>query len=299
MSSIIEKIIPTRRGNGNGQTGIAVSLLTITPEIAEELLKLNSNNRNLNKRMVASYAAMMKRGEWMAAQADICLNEHGVLVNGQHCLTAVVKSGATIIVTLKTNMPEAAQDTMDSHRKRRVGEQLKIDGFPNANVIAASSSVYLQWIQGATPTLGSGSHATSARFGHSADRLELLEFCRGNRQRLEANTALAYSRFRRERLMTHSQLAALQLYFDDLAPEHAAEFFAQLYGESEQMTAQPIAAYQAALRRRNGTREEWSASMKTIFAFKTFNAFMARQEIKQFKLRPGEQVTVKVPEGVN
>ena len=102
-----------------------------------------------------------------------------------------------------------------------------------------------------------------------------------------------------ERLLSESQLAALMLYFSDFAPEHAAAFFAEMFYQSTKQSSQAIDAYRTALRRKKSGRDDWSAALKMIYAFKAFNAYMGRREIKKFTLRPEETVTIEVPEGVN
>lgn len=297
MSTIIERLRKPAQANGNGNSkaAIAVSLLTVTPTVARELLELNVRNRPLNEQRVKQYARMMSRGEWHDAIADVCIDTFGVLTNGQHCLNAVVISGETITVTLKTNLQPQSQDSMDSHRARKVADQLQIEGFSNATTVAGSALTIMRWREeGRMPPLTSGGAATFWK----ADRLQHLNYCRDHRVELEANAALARSRNKRTGLLSPVHIAVLQVVFNDAAPQHAAAWTDQMFDDSN-AASQPVFVYKNKLIQLKGTPKEWSPYLKYAFAVKSFNAFMARKELKLFRVKPDEKVSINVPEGVN
>lgn len=70
----------------------------ISPKQAEVLLKCtNTNNRPMSIAKVSTYAKDMQLGNWSDDSTDaIAFDKSGVLVNGQHRLKAVVKSGKTV-----------------------------------------------------------------------------------------------------------------------------------------------------------------------------------------------------------
>lgn len=65
----------------------------ITPEVATSLLKNNAGNRNLRSTVVDHYADQMKRGEWKPTHQAIAIGAGGNIIDGQHRLSAIVKSG--------------------------------------------------------------------------------------------------------------------------------------------------------------------------------------------------------------
>ena len=65
--------------------------MTITPEIAREMLKKNTNNRPLSKRTLSRYVQLMKNGEWGITTDAIGFDVNGRLINGQHRLNEVVE----------------------------------------------------------------------------------------------------------------------------------------------------------------------------------------------------------------
>jgi len=73
--------------------GKTVGLALITPDIAKFLLSLNiKNNRRISNARVESYAQDM-RDDKFAETTMITIDENGRLIDGQHRLHAVIKSG--------------------------------------------------------------------------------------------------------------------------------------------------------------------------------------------------------------
>jgi hypothetical protein len=70
--------------------------VTITPELAGQLLAMNTENRRLRPSHVAYLARAIERGEWQMPPDAIMVSDSGRLLNGQHRLTAVVRSGKPI-----------------------------------------------------------------------------------------------------------------------------------------------------------------------------------------------------------
>lgn len=110
-----------------------IKVMDITPEIAALLLKGNANNRPLLKGYVDAYAEDMKSGEWCLNGESIKLlelEESGkhILLDGQHRLAAVVKSGVTIksLVVVFSKSDEAVK-YVDNGRKRSYKDSIVMD----------------------------------------------------------------------------------------------------------------------------------------------------------------------------
>jgi hypothetical protein len=88
-----------------------VRIIEVTPALAERWLKLNTHNRPIKERLIAQYAATMKRGEWRLTPEPIAftkpwkdpadLTDHKeTLIEGQHRLHAVLRSGVSVPMTV-------------------------------------------------------------------------------------------------------------------------------------------------------------------------------------------------------
>lgn len=82
------------------KTTMELKEIIITPEIAQDMLKYNTCNRQLSRNTVAKYARMMKQGEWYLSHQAIAFaeddNGNQILIDGQHRLAAVVQSQTPI-----------------------------------------------------------------------------------------------------------------------------------------------------------------------------------------------------------
>lgn len=71
-------------------------IIKVNPSLAEEWLKTNTFNRLVSKGSVERYARDMASGNWRLNHQGIAFDSEGVLVDGQHRLFAVIKSGVTV-----------------------------------------------------------------------------------------------------------------------------------------------------------------------------------------------------------
>lgn len=95
-----------------------VSIVTMTPALADRLLSGNTKNRRLAPSYVTHLIDQMKAGRWRLNNDAICVAPDGRLLNGQHRLSAVYHSGCSVPMVLTENLPEEAFLTMDIGRGR-------------------------------------------------------------------------------------------------------------------------------------------------------------------------------------
>lgn len=108
----------------------------VTPSMASELLKKNSNNRRINQGIVANYASMMINGKWKEDTFELIkIDLNGNILDGQHRLTAIVKSGISINLHLVDGMEENVFDVLDTGKKRNTTDIFHISGVKNSNIM--------------------------------------------------------------------------------------------------------------------------------------------------------------------
>ena len=115
----------------------------ITPEYASELLKFNTNNRAVRQNKVSQLAESMNKGEWELSNDAIVVSEGNVLLNGQHRLLAVVKSGVSCPFILFTGAQDSAFAVMDTPALRRVSDVIARKGGKSAQKAEAAIAKYL------------------------------------------------------------------------------------------------------------------------------------------------------------
>ena len=65
---------------------IIVKLVTVTPDMAFEMLEKNTRNRKVDEKRVRQYAKDMKSSRWALNGSTIVIAEDGTLLDGQHRL---------------------------------------------------------------------------------------------------------------------------------------------------------------------------------------------------------------------
>lgn len=116
---------------------------TVTPELAEQWLGRNTKNRNLRQRLVERYARDMKEGAWVYTGESLKFAEDGRLLDGQHRLAAIIESGVEVEIEVIENLPDTAQDHMDTGLKRGANDMLALKGYQNVVMAAAAARLAL------------------------------------------------------------------------------------------------------------------------------------------------------------
>lgn len=102
-------------------------LRVITPEEAKEILsKSNINNRRIRLRYVDWLAKLIVEGQWMVTHQGIAFDKNGRLVDGQHRLLAISKSGKDTPILVTTNLEEESYNHIDIGAIRNRADIYKI-----------------------------------------------------------------------------------------------------------------------------------------------------------------------------
>lgn len=126
-----------KRNAENGSGGMSqIEQVMMTPEKAEGILKGNTNNRKMRAEHVEFLTKEMASGNWHPGSNDmIVVATDGTLLNGQHRLTAVVKSGASVVLTVMWGASHDSYSIMDKGMKRKPSDFFRHNGTPYANSI--------------------------------------------------------------------------------------------------------------------------------------------------------------------
>lgn len=114
--------------------------VSVTPDVAKRLLGVNyEKQRNIQPSRVDVYARDMANGNWNPLASDtIQISSDGKVVNGQHRLRGVIKSGVTIPMKVEFGggSAEGLFDYVDNTLARSAGQFIKTK---NSNAVAALS----------------------------------------------------------------------------------------------------------------------------------------------------------------
>ena len=148
----------------------------ITPTMAKLWLEANTNNfRHVTPQRVAAYTAAMANGDWDLTGESIIFHADGTLLNGQHRLAAVVRSGATIESVVVRGVLCKSLHT-DRGKPRTVTQWLAYNKVPNAALVAAAARMCVAYDKGLWAVTGWG-----------VDRLldtEIVDFAMGHHKQM-------------------------------------------------------------------------------------------------------------------
>ena len=119
--------------------GIRIVVVTVTPQKAAVWLQKGGKNRRISQLQVDRLAREMLEGRWSLNGQTIKFLQSGELLDGQHRLHAVIRSGCTIqtLAVFGIHDPNAFQ-TIDTNQRARGADQiLGIMGLSNTKDLAA------------------------------------------------------------------------------------------------------------------------------------------------------------------
>lgn len=122
-----------------------IDTMIITPEVASAYLESNTANRKLAKRNLTELSEAMKAGKWVFNGDPIRISKTGVLLDGQHRLSAVVKSGMPQKFVVMTGLDDDVFKTIDTGKKRNAADALFIAGYAQNNNIPATVAMYINY----------------------------------------------------------------------------------------------------------------------------------------------------------
>ena len=143
MEKILEEVFDSNKEHITGPNGEIITVETITPEMAEKLLILNTNNRRVKDVTLDRYARDMENGRWTFTGEPITITEEGVLGNGQTRLMACIKANTPFQTLVVRSLKSKAVRNTDAGAQRNVSDALKIDGVADSNVLSATAKKML------------------------------------------------------------------------------------------------------------------------------------------------------------
>lgn len=121
------------------KSAASAEVVSVTPAIAGEWLGKNAKNRNVSQAAVDLYATDMFNGDWNFTGEPLKFDTKGNLIDGQHRLLAVLKSGKTTSFLVVRGLAAVAQDFMDSGKKRSAADMLTLRGHSYGTLLASTA----------------------------------------------------------------------------------------------------------------------------------------------------------------
>jgi hypothetical protein len=125
---------------------VRAEIVNVGPELAARWLEHNAGNRTISSKHVATLVRAMESGLFRFVADPVRFDGKGRLLDGQHRLTAVIRSKTTQPMLVVAGLESDAQLFMDANRKRSSGDQVKLTlGVGDSSAYAAITRLLIRW----------------------------------------------------------------------------------------------------------------------------------------------------------
>lgn len=273
-------------------------IIDMTPQYAKSLLDANPRNRSLSKKLVTKYADDMSNHAWDDNGSSIKVSPSGDLLDGQHRLSACVRANMPFRTVICYDVDPKTLLTMDTGRKRTLGDYLKINGYKNYTTLSATAGrVYVYRTLG-LPAMFSIGSAT----GTNKELLGIIE----DDERVAKAAAFASARQAGTRSLGIRTTMVANLYYafadHGWSDDDIKGFFTLLLKLGSCDSTSPITACQTALIRIKDRFEGKSAGRPTkqqaALIIKAWNKWQRGEECKLLTFTAGGAHPETFPEPV-
>lgn len=127
------------------QSGVFSEVALLTPALAEMLKAINPDNRNIRQTVVDRYVADIREGNWKLTGESVKVSKEGLLNDGQHRCTAVIRAGRSITTIFTFGLDRQSRLVVDQGAVRTTGDYLGMAGVADGNHVAAVATLIWQY----------------------------------------------------------------------------------------------------------------------------------------------------------
>jgi hypothetical protein len=250
-------------------TDVDFEVRWITPSEARRLLAVKRSNTPLRLAQVKQYAGEMRQGRWVLNGDPIIIGRSGALLSGVLRLEAARLADVGFPALLVRNIDDAAFETIDSVRRRTVGDILAIRREAHGRILAAALGILWRY--------STGDYTKSSRAPAPQALLALLAEHPETRTSVGLTTGLA-------NILPHGVAAALHYLFSRIDGEMASAFFLEMRAPEPKWPA--VAALKRQLQHladRGGTKRQSHLIGLTI---KAWEAHRRGSDVKLLRFDP-------------
>lgn len=252
-------------------TAVTMTIETITPERAAQILQHNEKNRPLSRQHVQELAQAMRRGGWRLNYEPVKIGASGRLLDGQHRLHAVIQAGASVDMVVVTGVDDAVFETLDTGKRRGAWDVLAIDGEHQTAALAAGLRLLLIHESG---RMNLSQHFTNAEIRDALARHP------GIRTWLTRINGL-------RQILNPGHIVFLGYLFEQRHPAHARTFFDRLQDGAGMERGHPILILRDRLTLDRASKARLPAIEVLALCIKAWNAYIMRQPVKILRWSSG------------
>lgn len=253
---------------------VTTETVQITPALAAKWLQQRGHNRPICTANVNRLADEIEKGDWCLNGEPIIFADTGLLLDGQHRLSAVIKAKQSITCLVVSGVQEQAWGSINSGMKRTAGHVLGANGEKSASMLAASLSWVVKYDDG---------NITRGRGVTSLDILRALD------RHPEIRDSIVFARLAEKVLYPglgtycHWRMARIDA-------DAAAEFFHKLSTGSNLAPKHPVLLLRDRLREMRSFRYRTATIDILCLVTRAWNAYInGKHELRFLRVhQPGE-----------
>jgi hypothetical protein len=228
----------------------------ITPETAAQMLQLNTENRPVVAKHVAFLAREIISGRWQVNGDTICFSDDR-LVDGQHRLMAIVKSGVPVQTFVIRGVSSQCFATKDTGKKRSTSDVMAINHVNDSKRIATAT--YKVWLYKTTGHMAQNSISPSPA--------ELMDFYNQNQGIKDSVIAIPG----KQKLIIHSLASALHYLFSEKDPSEADKFWNDVIQGENLQSNDSVFQFRARLVNNAASKSKLPMAYISMLAIKAWN----------------------------
>lgn len=258
------------------------SIETVTPQQASLWLAGQSDhNRTLRERHVERLMRDMRNGTFVYNGESIKIDEEGNLMDGQHRLTAIVRSGIPQTMLVARCVPRITMRTIDRGEARTVADWLKIRGFKHYSCLSKAANDLLAFECGSLHRVNSLGKFHPSDADGVLDRhpnlSDSVSFVRGHGSGL------------RRVYRSEGRAGFLHYVFTQVSPEKGDTFIEKLSSGAGLESSSPILHLRARLTDDIvDTRKKLTPTTRLALILKSWNAFLGGRPMRRLRYNADE-----------
>jgi hypothetical protein len=253
-----------------------ISKKLVSPEDAKNWLEnCNLKNRTINFHRVSSYVNDIVKGNWREDTGEcIKFSKTGKLLDGQHRLLAILKSGISIYLHIASNLEDSVFTVLDTGKPRGGQDAMKIAGI--GGYAQLSSIIQKYYI------LKNGSYKSYK--GNSLSNSELLNTynLRSFYWDQKVNYALR-QKVKFSNVISNTLIGAFSATFDHKDVTTSELFFEELCTGKDITNSSIDVLRNRLIKEKVSKVNVLSKKVETAFIIKTWNAYRLNKDFKILK----------------
>lgn len=207
----------------------------VTPDMAADWLQHNKNNRSFRPALADRYARDMRNGDWHLTGEPVQFASNGRLIDGQHRLEGVRRSGVAVRMFVTRGLPDTAQKFIDQGVSRTAADALSLSGYAQTHALSAAARLGV---------LADDDALFRDKAAQKVSHARIIQWVEEHPDIVDA-TKFVHCAPQKNTHLPPSIMAYAYYRFTELEPEDATDFFVRLGSGANLAPGSPLLALQS------------------------------------------------------